>query len=52
MTDLLPEWALREVTLRVAQPEEIAAFASWLVGPENSYISGSNLIIDGGLVRV
>jgi NAD(P)-dependent dehydrogenase (short-subunit alcohol dehydrogenase family) len=37
---------------RMAQPEEIAAFASWLVGPENSYMSGSNLIIDGGLVRV
>ena len=37
---------------RLAQPEEIAAFASWLVGPENTYISGSSLIIDGGLVRV
>jgi 3-oxoacyl-[acyl-carrier protein] reductase len=37
---------------RMAKPEEIAAFASWLVGPENSYMSGSNLIIDGGLVRV
>lgn len=37
---------------RLAQPEEIAAFASWLVGPQNTYISGSSLIIDGGLVRV
>lgn len=37
---------------RMARPAEIAAFASWLVGPENTYISGSNLIIDGGLVRV
>ncbi|MFO0995835.1 MAG: SDR family oxidoreductase [Alphaproteobacteria bacterium] len=37
---------------RMARPEEIAAFASWLVGPENTYMSGSNLIIDGGLVRV
>jgi len=37
---------------RMAKPEEIAAFASWLVGPENTYMSGSNLIIDGGLVRV
>ena len=37
---------------RMAKPPEIAAFASWLVGPENTYMSGSNLIIDGGLVRV
>jgi 3-oxoacyl-[acyl-carrier protein] reductase len=37
---------------RMAQPGEIAAFASWLVGPENTYMSGSNLVIDGGLVRV
>ena len=37
---------------RMAQPVEIATFASWLVGPDNTYISGSNLIIDGGLVRV
>jgi NAD(P)-dependent dehydrogenase (short-subunit alcohol dehydrogenase family) len=37
---------------RMAKPHEIAAFASWLVGPENTYMSGSNLVIDGGLVRV
>ena len=37
---------------RMAQPGEIAAFASWLVGPENTYMSGSNVVIDGGLVRV
>jgi 3-oxoacyl-[acyl-carrier protein] reductase len=37
---------------RMAQPGEIAAFAAWLVGPENTYISGSSLTIDGGLVRV
>jgi NAD(P)-dependent dehydrogenase (short-subunit alcohol dehydrogenase family) len=37
---------------RMAQPEEIAAFAAWLVGPENTYVSGSSLVIDGGLVRV
>ena len=37
---------------RMGRPEEIAAFAAWLVGPENTYISGANLIIDGGLVRV
>jgi len=37
---------------RLGQPEEIAAFVAWLAGPENTYISGQNLIIDGGFSRV
>lgn len=36
---------------RLAQPEEIAAFVAWLASPENSYISGQNLPIDGGYTR-
>ncbi len=37
---------------RLGKPEEIAAFVAWLVGPENTYISGQNLVIDGGFTRV
>lgn len=37
---------------RLGQPEEIAAFVSWLVSSENTYISGQNMVIDGGFVRV
>lgn len=37
---------------RLARPEEIAAFVAWLAGPENTYISGQNLAIDGGFTRV
>jgi 3-oxoacyl-[acyl-carrier protein] reductase len=37
---------------RLARPEEIAAFIAWLVGPENTYISGQNIAIDGGFTRV
>ena len=37
---------------RMAQPEEIAAFAVWLAGPENTYISGQIVAIDGGFTRV
>ena len=37
---------------RFAAPVEIAEFASWLVSEKNTYISGQNLIIDGGFVRV
>ena len=36
---------------RLARPEEIAAFVGWLAGPENTYISGQNLPIDGGYTR-
>ncbi|CUW38042.1 3-oxoacyl-[acyl-carrier-protein] reductase FabG [Magnetospirillum sp. XM-1] len=37
---------------RLGRPEEIAAFVAWLAGPENTYISGQNLVIDGGFTRV
>ena len=37
---------------RLGQPEEIAKFVLWLSSDENSFISGQNLIIDGGFSRV
>ena len=37
---------------RLGRPEEIAAFVTWLCGPENTYISGQNIAIDGGFTRV
>ena len=37
---------------RLGRPEEIAAFVAWLAGPENTYISGQNIAIDGGFTRV
>jgi NAD(P)-dependent dehydrogenase (short-subunit alcohol dehydrogenase family) len=37
---------------RVGTPEEIALFVTWLVSPENTYISGQNIAIDGGFTRV
>ena len=37
---------------RLGKPEEIAAFVVWLAGPENTYISGQNISIDGGFSRV
>ncbi len=36
---------------RLAQAHEIAAFVAWLASPDNSYISGQNLPIDGGYTR-
>ena len=37
---------------RLGQPEEVANFVAWLAGPENTYISGQNLLIDGGFSSV
>ena len=37
---------------RLGKPEEVAAFVAWLVSDENTYISGQNLVIDGGFSRV
>ncbi|MDD2762779.1 MAG: SDR family oxidoreductase [Opitutaceae bacterium] len=37
---------------RLGQPEEIAALVAWLAGPENTFISGQNIVIDGGFTRV
>jgi NAD(P)-dependent dehydrogenase (short-subunit alcohol dehydrogenase family) len=37
---------------RLGRPEEIAALVAWLAGPENTYVSGQNILIDGGFSRV
>jgi len=37
---------------RLGETEEVAAFVAWLAGPENTYISGQNIAIDGGFTRV
>ena len=37
---------------RMGTGDEIAALVAWLAGPENTYISGQNIVIDGGFTRV
>lgn len=48
----MKELAKRVPAGRFAKPAEIASLVVWLCGPENTYISGQNLIIDGGYSRV
>ena len=35
---------------RMAPPEEIAVAASYLLGPDADFITGSDLPIDGGVI--
>jgi NAD(P)-dependent dehydrogenase (short-subunit alcohol dehydrogenase family) len=46
------ELAARIPIGRFGTPEEVAALVAWLAGPENSYVSGQNFVIDGGFSRV
>lgn len=53
---VLGEDQLRKITAsvplrRMASVEEIARFVLWLAGPENTYITGQNIAIDGGFSR-
>lgn len=48
----MAELAARVPMQRFAQPAEIAALVAWLAGPENTYVSGQNIVIDGGFTRV
>ena len=42
----------REIPLgRLAQPSEIASLVGWLASDSNTYMTGQNLLIDGGLTR-
>nr|WP_256069831.1 3-oxoacyl-ACP reductase FabG [Streptomyces sp. DvalAA-14] len=43
---------LRQVPMRrVGTCDEVAAAVAWLAGPESSYVTGSTLVVDGGLIR-
>jgi 3-oxoacyl-[acyl-carrier protein] reductase len=54
-TDLNPaagDWAVPQTAVtalgRYGKVEEVAALVSFIAGPESSYITGSNLTVDGG----
>jgi NAD(P)-dependent dehydrogenase (short-subunit alcohol dehydrogenase family) len=36
---------------RVGTPDDIAALAAWLVGPESAFVTGAEFIVDGGVTR-
>ena len=36
---------------RVGVPDDVAALAAFLAGPESRFISGAEFIVDGGVTR-
>lgn len=48
----MDELAQKVPIRRLAEPEEIARFVTWLGSEQNSYITGQNIAIDGGFTRV
>lgn len=50
--DGMRELAQQVPARRIGKPEEIAALVTWLAGPDNTYISGQCIVIDGGFTNV
>ncbi|MCR9140722.1 MAG: 3-oxoacyl-ACP reductase FabG [bacterium] len=50
--DGIAELAQRVPQRRLGRPEEVASLVTFLASPENSYISGQTIAIDGGFTRV
>jgi enoyl-[acyl-carrier-protein] reductase (NADH) len=44
----LREWQAHGPLGRIGQPDEIAAAVSWLVSPEASFVTGTDITVSGG----
>lgn len=50
--DALHQRQARVPLRRVGQPEDIAAVAAFLMGPDAAYVTGVDLLVDGGLSQM
>jgi 3-oxoacyl-[acyl-carrier protein] reductase len=49
----LPQLAAEVAPMqRIGRPEEIADAVAWMLGPESSFMTGSDLVVDGGFGNV
>lgn len=45
----LPELAAEVAPIgRIGQPEEIAGTVAWMIGPDSTFMTGSDVVVDGG----
>ena len=50
-TDHTPDDHAQHPVGRIGRPEDVAGLALFLVSPESAYITGANMIADGGMTR-
>jgi hypothetical protein len=48
---LRPEDHAQHPAGRIGRPEDIAALVAWLAGPESGFVTGAELVSDGGMTR-
>lgn len=48
--DLVGDWGRAHPLGRVARPDEIAEVVAFLAGPASSFMTGSHVVVDGGLL--
>lgn len=48
---LRPEDHSQHPAGRVGRPEDVAALAAWLLGPESGFATGAEFVLDGGMTR-
>ena len=51
MEDGLAERAKETAVGRIVEPKELAYLAAFLASGKSSYITGTTILVDGGLVR-